>query len=137
MLGNTLEYLRMDVYRRECSYKIKGDHVHLIAEEIKEQKWIEELVKADMAKKEEELKKEESFDLLGIDLVTNVYKAKIKYDKYCDKMLNRRALARIINCDILSKGKGPITLKVYKENGSNEIIQTLRPVTCIRLNGEK
>ncbi|GKC30535.1 hypothetical protein Tco_1037829 [Tanacetum coccineum] len=103
-----------------------GDHVHLISEEIKEQKWIEESVKADMAKKEEELKKEESFDLLGIDLVTNVYKAKIKYDKYCDKMLNRRALARIINCDILSKGKGPITLKVYKENGSNEIIPNFK-----------
>ncbi|GJX56611.1 hypothetical protein Tco_0286508 [Tanacetum coccineum] len=58
--------------------KKRGDHVHLIAEEIKDKSGIEESVKADMAKKEEELKNEESFDLLGIDLVTNVYKAKIK-----------------------------------------------------------
>ncbi|GKB88195.1 hypothetical protein Tco_0960467, partial [Tanacetum coccineum] len=38
--------------------------------------------------------------------------AKIKYDKYCDKMLNKRVLEKIINCDVLSKGNGPNTLKV-------------------------
>ncbi|GJZ96110.1 hypothetical protein Tco_0668444 [Tanacetum coccineum] len=82
----------------------KGDHVHLTEEQIKEQKRIEESVKADMAKKEKELGKEELVNLLGIKVVTNVYKAKIKYDKYCDKMLNRRALGKITNCDVLSKG---------------------------------
>nr|GEU82777.1 hypothetical protein [Tanacetum cinerariifolium] len=100
----------------------KGDHVYLTKEEIKEQKRIEELVKADMAKKEEKMEKEKLFDLLGIDLMTNVYKAKMNYDKYCDKMLNIRALARITNNDIISKGKGPITLMVYKEDGSIETI---------------
>ncbi|GJS66648.1 retrovirus-related pol polyprotein from transposon TNT 1-94 [Tanacetum coccineum] len=51
-----------------------------------------------------------------------MYKAKIKYDKYCDKMLNRRVLAKIINCDVLSKGNGPNTLKVYREDASYETI---------------
>nr|GEX45357.1 hypothetical protein [Tanacetum cinerariifolium] len=104
----------------------EGDHVHLIAKQIKEQKRIDESAKADMAKKEEELEKEKLIDLVGIDLVTNVYKTKMKYDKYYDKMLNRRALERIINCDIISKGKGPITLKVYTKNGSNKIIPNFK-----------
>ncbi|GKE72603.1 hypothetical protein Tco_1534644, partial [Tanacetum coccineum] len=40
---------------------------------------------------------------------------------YCDKMLNRRAKSRITNCDILTR-KGPITLKVYREDDTSEII---------------
>ncbi|GJU10151.1 hypothetical protein Tco_1132547 [Tanacetum coccineum] len=36
-------------------------------------------------------------------------------------MLNRRAKSRITNCDILTR-KGPITLKVYREDDSSEII---------------
>ncbi|GKE29466.1 hypothetical protein Tco_1444850 [Tanacetum coccineum] len=51
----------------------EGDHVHFTEEKIKEQKRIEELVKADLAKKEEVVGKEELIDLLGIDVVTNVY----------------------------------------------------------------
>ncbi|GJU32215.1 hypothetical protein Tco_1175804 [Tanacetum coccineum] len=50
----------------------KGDHIHLTEEQIKEQKRIEESVKADMAKREEEVGKEELVDLLGIDVVTSV-----------------------------------------------------------------
>ncbi|GJV06776.1 hypothetical protein Tco_1344432 [Tanacetum coccineum] len=34
-------------------------------------------------------------------------------------MLNRRAQSRIINCDVLTK-KGPITLKVYREDGTDK-----------------
>ncbi|GKE77174.1 hypothetical protein Tco_1543294, partial [Tanacetum coccineum] len=49
-------------------------------------KRIKESVKADMAKKEEVVGKEELVDLLGIKVVTEVYKAKIKYDKYRDKV---------------------------------------------------
>ncbi|GJX10346.1 hypothetical protein Tco_0200205 [Tanacetum coccineum] len=60
----------------------KGDNIHLTKEQIKEQKRIEEPVKADMAKKEEVVGKEDVVDLLGINVVTSVYKAKIKYDKY-------------------------------------------------------
>ncbi|GJT81481.1 hypothetical protein Tco_1055823 [Tanacetum coccineum] len=44
-----------------------------------------------MAKKEKKAGKEELVDLLGIDVVTSVHRANIKYDKYCDKMLNRKA----------------------------------------------
>ncbi|GJY74987.1 hypothetical protein Tco_0479418 [Tanacetum coccineum] len=45
----------------------------------------------------------------------------VKYDRYCDKMLNRRAKSRITNYDILTR-KGPITLKVYREDDTSEII---------------
>nr|GEZ01564.1 hypothetical protein [Tanacetum cinerariifolium] len=41
-----------------------------------------------------------------------MYRDKVKYDKYCLKMLNRRALGKITNCDVLSRGNGPITLKM-------------------------
>ncbi|GKG32405.1 hypothetical protein Tco_0429915, partial [Tanacetum coccineum] len=40
-----------------------------------------------MAKKEEVVGKEELVNLLGIDVVTNVNKAKIKYDKYSDEVI--------------------------------------------------
>ncbi|GKB35776.1 serine-threonine/tyrosine-protein kinase catalytic domain-containing protein [Tanacetum coccineum] len=55
-----------------------------------------------------------------------MYKAMVKCDKYCDKMLNRRALWKIINCDVHSRGKGPITLKLYREDGSDETIQNFK-----------
>ncbi|GJZ63562.1 hypothetical protein Tco_0619983 [Tanacetum coccineum] len=97
-----------------------GDHVHLTNEHIKEKKRIKESVNADMAKKEEVVGKEELVDLLGVDVVTEVYKAKIKYDKYCDKMLNRRIQSRITNCDVLTR-KGLITLKVYRNDRTDEV----------------
>nr|GEZ50594.1 hypothetical protein [Tanacetum cinerariifolium] len=101
--GSMVESFRKKQLKKFDFVIKEGDHVHLIAKQIKEQKRIDESAKADMAKKEEELEKEELIDLVGIDLVTNVYKSKMKYDKYYDKMLNRRALERIINCDIISK----------------------------------
>ncbi|GJV24092.1 hypothetical protein Tco_1376787 [Tanacetum coccineum] len=67
------------------------EHVHLTEEHISAQKIIEEEAKA---------------------------KA---YDRYCDKMLNRRAKSRITNCDILTR-KGPIILKVYREDDTSKII---------------
>ncbi|GKE09129.1 hypothetical protein Tco_1412680 [Tanacetum coccineum] len=99
----------------------KGKHIHLIADQIKEQNKLEELAKADMAKQEVELGKEELVDLLGINVVKGFYKAKLEYDKYCDKMLNRRVQSKITNCNVLTR-KGPSTLKVYREDGTNEII---------------
>ncbi|GKD88294.1 hypothetical protein Tco_1363801 [Tanacetum coccineum] len=36
-------------------------------------------------------------------------------------MINRRAVSRITNCDVLTR-KGPITLKVYREDSTSEII---------------
>ncbi|GJW88059.1 hypothetical protein Tco_0163399 [Tanacetum coccineum] len=46
----------------------KGEHIHLTADQIKEQNNLEELAKADMAKQEVKLGKEELVDLLGIDV---------------------------------------------------------------------
>ncbi|GJV45805.1 hypothetical protein Tco_1430341, partial [Tanacetum coccineum] len=67
----------------------EGNHVYLIEEQIKEQKRFKESVKANMAKKEEEVRKEELVDLLGIDV-------------------------------------GLITLKVYREDGSNKVIPNFK-----------
>ncbi|GJZ05722.1 hypothetical protein Tco_0539515 [Tanacetum coccineum] len=53
-------------------------------------KKVKQSIKADMAKKEVDLGREELADLMCIDVVTNLYKPKLEYDKYCDKMLNRR-----------------------------------------------
>ncbi|GKC55745.1 hypothetical protein Tco_1083343 [Tanacetum coccineum] len=72
----------------------------------------EQTVKADVAKAKIKKGKEELIDLLGLDMVERMYKEKVKYDKYYLKMLNRRASRKITNCDVLSRGKGPITLKI-------------------------
>ncbi|GJY78394.1 hypothetical protein Tco_0484195 [Tanacetum coccineum] len=40
-------------------------------------------------------------------------------------MLNRRASSRITNCDVLTK-KVPITLKVYREDDTSEIIPNFK-----------
>ncbi|GKC40278.1 hypothetical protein Tco_1052662 [Tanacetum coccineum] len=77
------------------------DHVYLTKEQIKEQKRIEESTKAKAAKHE------------------------VEYDKYYDKMLNRRGKSRITNCNVLTR-KGPITLKVYKEDDTNEVIPNFK-----------
>ncbi|GJZ53845.1 hypothetical protein Tco_0608730 [Tanacetum coccineum] len=66
--------------------------------------------------------KEELIDLLGLDVVERMYKDKVKYDIHCHKMLNKRAPGKITNYDVLLRGKGLITLMVYKDNGSDEII---------------
>ncbi|GJT29982.1 hypothetical protein Tco_0910257 [Tanacetum coccineum] len=98
-----------------------GEHVHLSEEQISAQKNIEEEAKAEAAIYKGEIRKEELIDLLGPEMVNRYYNAKLQYDRYCDKMLNRRAKLRITNCDILTR-KGPITLKVYKEDDTSEII---------------
>ncbi|GJW79788.1 hypothetical protein Tco_0143763, partial [Tanacetum coccineum] len=77
----------------------QGETILMIEEQLEYQNKVEQNIKVDMAKKEVELGREELVDLLGIDVVTNLYKAKLKYDKYCDKMLNRRALGKITNYD--------------------------------------
>nr|GEX90472.1 hypothetical protein [Tanacetum cinerariifolium] len=62
----------------------------------------------------------------SVDVVKKMYMDKIKYDKYCLMMLNRKAQGKIINYDMLSRGKGPITLKVYRDDGLEEIIQNFK-----------
>ncbi|GKE43940.1 hypothetical protein Tco_1471224, partial [Tanacetum coccineum] len=86
-----------------------GEHVYLTKEQISSQKEIEEEAKAKAARREGEIKKEELIDLLGLEVVNKYYNDKLQYDKYCDKMQNRRAASRITNCDVMTR-KGPITL---------------------------
>ncbi|GJS60432.1 hypothetical protein Tco_0655216 [Tanacetum coccineum] len=59
--------------------------------------------------------KDELIDLLGKDVVTQYYTKKLLFDKYCDKMLKRKKNPKITNCEVLTK-KGPITLKIYRED---------------------
>ncbi|GJU75183.1 hypothetical protein Tco_1272253 [Tanacetum coccineum] len=101
------------------------EHVHLTKEQISAQKEIEEEAKAKAARREGEIRKEELIDLLGLEVVNKYYNDKLQCDKYCDKMLNRRAASRITNCDVLTR-KGPITLKVYREDGTSEIIPNFK-----------
>ncbi|GJW96413.1 hypothetical protein Tco_0178221 [Tanacetum coccineum] len=98
-----------------------GKHVHLTEEQINQQKKIEQEAKAEATRCKGEIRKEELIDLLGPEVVKKYYNDKLQYDKYCDKMLNRRSKSRITNYDILTR-KGPITLKVYREDDTSEII---------------
>ncbi|GKA40116.1 hypothetical protein Tco_0732709, partial [Tanacetum coccineum] len=67
----------------------------------------------------------ELIDLLGIDVVEKYHKKKLLYNTYCEKMLKRRKSSKIMNYDVLTK-KGPIILKVYREDGTNEVIPNFK-----------
>ncbi|GJX14875.1 hypothetical protein Tco_0206633 [Tanacetum coccineum] len=69
--------------------------------------------------------KDELVDLLGINVVTQYYNKKLLFDKYYDKMLKRKKSPKITNCEVLTK-KGLITLKIYRENKSEEVISNLK-----------
>ncbi|GJV19706.1 hypothetical protein Tco_1368726 [Tanacetum coccineum] len=69
--------------------------------------------------------KNELVDLLGIDIVTQYYNKKLLYEKYYEKMKKRKQSSKIINCDVLAK-KGPISLKVYREDGTAEVIEKFK-----------
>ncbi|GJT49519.1 hypothetical protein Tco_0975676 [Tanacetum coccineum] len=69
--------------------------------------------------------KDELVDLLGKNVVTQYYTKKLLFDKYYDKMLKRKKSPKITNCEVLTK-KGPITLKIYREDGSDEVISNLK-----------
>ncbi|GJZ74909.1 hypothetical protein Tco_0639374 [Tanacetum coccineum] len=125
LTGSKVESSRKKKLKKFDFVTKDGDHIHLIEEQIKAQKKIEESTKAEAAKHEVEVRKEELVDLLGLDVVSKYYKAKLQYDNYNDKMLNIRAKYRITNCDVLTR-KGPITLKVYKEDSTNEVIRNFK-----------
>ncbi|GJU22846.1 MAK10-like protein [Tanacetum coccineum] len=69
--------------------------------------------------------KEELIDLLGKDVVTQYYTKKLLFDKYHDKMLKRKKNPKIKNHEVLTK-KCHITLKIYREDGSDEVISNLK-----------
>ncbi|GKB44294.1 ribonuclease H-like domain-containing protein [Tanacetum coccineum] len=64
-------------------------------------------------------------DLLGIEVVEQYHSKKLLFDKYYDKMLKRKKRPKITNCEVLTK-KGPITLKIYGEDGSDEVISNIK-----------
>nr|GEZ11399.1 hypothetical protein [Tanacetum cinerariifolium] len=63
--------------------------------------------------------KDELVDLLGTNVVAQYYSKKLLFDKYYDKMLKRKKNPKITNCKVLTK-KGPITLKIYREDSGTE-----------------
>ncbi|GJS05530.1 hypothetical protein Tco_0322038 [Tanacetum coccineum] len=69
--------------------------------------------------------KNELIDLLGKDVITQYYIKKLLFDKYYGKMLKRKKNPKITNCEVLTK-KGPITLKIYREDGYEEVISNLK-----------
>ncbi|GKA83099.1 hypothetical protein Tco_0789847 [Tanacetum coccineum] len=69
--------------------------------------------------------KDKLINLMGKDVMTQYYTNKLLFDKYCDKILKRKKIPKITNCEVLIK-KGPITLKIYRENGSDEVISNLK-----------
>ncbi|GJX85488.1 retrovirus-related pol polyprotein from transposon TNT 1-94, partial [Tanacetum coccineum] len=75
--------------------------------------------------------KDELVDLLGTNIMTQYYNKKLLFDKYCDKMLKRKKSPKITNCEVLTK-KGPITLKIYREDGSEEVISNLKVLRRLR-----
>ncbi|GJS01109.1 hypothetical protein Tco_0317617 [Tanacetum coccineum] len=69
--------------------------------------------------------KDELDDLLGKNVMTQYYTKKLLFDKYCDKMLKQMKSPKIINCKVLTN-KGHITLNIYREDGSDEVISNLK-----------
>nr|GEU89791.1 hypothetical protein [Tanacetum cinerariifolium] len=69
--------------------------------------------------------KDELIDLLGTNIVTRYYNKKLLFDNYCDKMLKRKKSPKITNCEVITK-KGHITLKIYRKDGSEEVISNLK-----------
>ncbi|GKG20463.1 hypothetical protein Tco_0380264 [Tanacetum coccineum] len=69
--------------------------------------------------------KDELIYLLGKDVVTQYYTKKLLFDKYCDKMLKRKKNPKITKYEVLTK-KGLVILKIYREDGSDEVISNLK-----------
>ncbi|GJX76527.1 hypothetical protein Tco_0323338 [Tanacetum coccineum] len=75
-----------------------GKHIHLTKEQINQQKKIKEEAKDEADKRKSEVRKEELIDLL---------------------------VSKITNYDVLTR-KGQITLKVYRKDGTSEIIPNFK-----------
>ncbi|GJW55287.1 hypothetical protein Tco_0099372 [Tanacetum coccineum] len=64
-------------------------------------------------------------NLLVRDVVTQYYNKKLLYGKYCDKMLKRIKSFKITNSDVLTQ-KGPILLKLHREDGTIKVISNVK-----------
>ncbi|GJY32841.1 hypothetical protein Tco_0417310 [Tanacetum coccineum] len=67
----------------------------------------------------------ELVELFCIDVVEQYHNMKLLFDKYCDKMLKRRKSSKIINCNVIIQ-KGPISLKVYREDETIKVIANFK-----------
>ncbi|GJY47072.1 hypothetical protein Tco_0436135, partial [Tanacetum coccineum] len=102
------EHIKKDKGKKAIIKKLKrfdlitkdGRHIHLTKEQINHQKKLKEDAIAEAAKQEGEVRKAELVDLLGPKVVNKYYNDKLQ--------------------------KGPITLKVYRENGTSEIIPNFK-----------
>ncbi|GJU53135.1 hypothetical protein Tco_1226849 [Tanacetum coccineum] len=106
--GSMVESSRIKNLKKFDFVTKEGKHIHLIEEQINQQKNVEEEAKAEAAKRKSEVRKEEFVDLLGPDVVN-------------------KAESKITNYDVLTK-KVPITLKVYKEDGTSEVISNFKAI---------
>ncbi|GJX73854.1 hypothetical protein Tco_0312449 [Tanacetum coccineum] len=64
-------------------------------------------------------------DFMGIDVVEEYHQKKLLYNKYYDKMLKRKKSPKITNCEVLTR-KCPIILKIFREDGYEEVITNLK-----------
>ncbi|GJS35594.1 hypothetical protein Tco_0533976 [Tanacetum coccineum] len=64
-------------------------------------------------------------DLLGLDIVNGTKLRVTLDDKSDDKMLKRRKSSKTINYNVLIQ-KGPITLQIYREDGTIEVVPNIK-----------
>ncbi|GJS05531.1 hypothetical protein Tco_0322039 [Tanacetum coccineum] len=76
--------------------------------------------------------KDELIDLLGKDVITQYYIKKLLFDKYYGKMLKRKKNPKITNCEVLTK-KGPITLKIYREDGLSASVAEVPSASALQV----
>ncbi|GKD81465.1 hypothetical protein Tco_1348304, partial [Tanacetum coccineum] len=98
VIGSMVEPSRINKLKKFDFITKDGRHIHLTEKEINHKKKLEEDAKAKAAKQEGEVRKVELVDLLDPEVMKNYYNDK----------------------------KGPITLKVYREDGTSEIIPNFK-----------
>nr|GEY76471.1 hypothetical protein [Tanacetum cinerariifolium] len=89
--GSMVESSRIKKVKKFDFITKDEEHIHLTKEQINQQMKIVEEAKAKVGKHESEVRKEELVGLLGPEVVNKYYNNKLQHDRYCDKMLNRRA----------------------------------------------
>ncbi|GJW01588.1 hypothetical protein Tco_1556839, partial [Tanacetum coccineum] len=121
------EHIKKDKAKRQCLYSLEEGEKETTNSESDDETHVtgsmklEEDVKAEAAKQEWEVRKARVVDLLAPDVVNKYYNDKLQYDRYCDKMLNRRAESRITNCDVLTKKGKDGTSKVIPHFKANDL----------------
>ncbi|GKG38253.1 hypothetical protein Tco_0457476, partial [Tanacetum coccineum] len=77
MTGSMVESSRIKKVKKFVFVTEDGKHIHLTEEQINQQKKIEEEAKAEAAKRESEVRKEELVDLLRPKVVNKYYNDKL------------------------------------------------------------